>query len=226
MKGNLSRILWGIVLILLGIVWGINALGIAEINVFFEGWWTLFIIIPCAVSLFDSSENGKFGNLIGLIFGIVLLLACRDVISFDIIWKLFFPVIIICIGLSMVFTNSIKTKINEKIKTVNEGDLENIVVTFSEQNVNKNNEKFTGANLDSVFGSITLDLTTAKIENESVIKASAIFGGIEILVPNDIEVKVKSTAIFGGISNKAKNNNSKKVIYIDGLCLFGGIDIK
>ena len=33
---DLSRILWGIVLVLLGIIWGLNATGITNIDIFFE----------------------------------------------------------------------------------------------------------------------------------------------------------------------------------------------
>ena len=71
-----------------------------------------------------------------------------------------------------------------------------------------------------------LDLTNAKIKNEAVITASAIFGGIDIIVPKDVEVKVKSTPIFGGVSNKSKTKDAKKVIYVDALALFGSVDIK
>ena len=46
---NLSRILWGIVLIFIGVIWGLNRTGVADINIFFDGWWTLFIIVPSAI---------------------------------------------------------------------------------------------------------------------------------------------------------------------------------
>ena len=35
------NIIWGIVLILVGLVIGGNALGITNIDLFFDGWWTL-----------------------------------------------------------------------------------------------------------------------------------------------------------------------------------------
>ena len=42
---NVSNLLWGFVLIVLGIIFGLNSLEITNINVFFDGWWTLFIIV-------------------------------------------------------------------------------------------------------------------------------------------------------------------------------------
>lgn len=44
---NKKNIILGIILIALGIIFGGNALNLFSINVFFKGWWTLFIIIPC-----------------------------------------------------------------------------------------------------------------------------------------------------------------------------------
>lgn len=61
---NFSKILWGIVLILLGIAIGLNALNIVSINFFFRGWWTLIIIIPCLIDLFNSDGESKTGDLI------------------------------------------------------------------------------------------------------------------------------------------------------------------
>ena len=57
-----GNVLWGIVLIIIGLIIGGNALGIVNINIFFDGWWTLFIIIPCFIGLFKDDE--KTGNLI------------------------------------------------------------------------------------------------------------------------------------------------------------------
>ena len=54
---KIGNILWGIVLIGLGIVLGINALSIAYIDIFFDGWWTLFIIIPCFIGLFSDRDG-------------------------------------------------------------------------------------------------------------------------------------------------------------------------
>ena len=55
-----ENILWGIVLIILGLIIGGNTLGITNINIFFDGWWTLFIIVPCFIGLFKDSDKTAF----------------------------------------------------------------------------------------------------------------------------------------------------------------------
>ena len=43
---KIESILWGLVLIVVGVIIGLNTMGITNINIFFDGWWTLFIIVP------------------------------------------------------------------------------------------------------------------------------------------------------------------------------------
>lgn len=223
-----GNVLWGIVLIGIGLIIGGNALGITNINIFFDGWWTLFIIIPCFIGLFKDNE--KTGNLIGLLIGIVLLLACQDILSFDLIWKLAFPTILVIIGISIIFKDTIGGKVNSEIKKLNEkrSGENGYCATFSGQDVNFDGEKFTGADLTAVFGGIKCDLRNAIIESDVVINVSSTFGGIEIYVPSNVEIKIKSNSIFGGVSNKAntKPSENSHTIYVNGAAVFGGVEVK
>lgn len=223
-----SNILWGIVLILIGLIIGGNALGLTKINIFFDGWWTLFIIIPCFIGLFNESE--KTGNVIGLLIGVALLLGCQNILNFDLIWKLAFPTILIVVGLSIIFKDSLGGKVNDEIKKLNEkrNGENSYCATFSGQNINFNEEIFTGADLTAVFGGIKCDLRNAIIESDIVINASSTFGGIEIYVPSNVKIKIKSVPIFGGVDNKAntKTDENSHTIYINSTALFGGVEIK
>ena len=114
---RISNILWGFVLIIIGVIFGLNALNIADINIFFDGWWTLFIIVPCFIDLFKNES--KTGNIIGLIIGVALLLSCRGILDSGMIFKLMVPFILVCIGLSIIFKDSLNKKVKDKIKTLN-----------------------------------------------------------------------------------------------------------
>ena len=96
---NSKNIMWGIVLVVIGIVIGTNNLGITNIDVFFDGWWTLFIIVPCFIGLFSNED--KMGNIIGLLIGVILLLGVNDVIDFDKIWSLMATGVIIIIKMTL-----------------------------------------------------------------------------------------------------------------------------
>lgn len=223
---KISNLIWGLIFIIVGVVFGLNALGITDINIFFDGWWTLFIIVPCFIGLFNDDD--KSGNLIGLIIGVCLLLGCLDVIEFEIIWKLMVPFILVVIGLSFIFKDMLNSKIKKDIKKLNKNDLKECCACFSSQDLDFSNEEYKGSSLTAVFGGIKCNLKDAIIKEDVVINTTSIFGGITIYVPKDVNVKVSSTSIFGGVSDERKDKvkDSKHTIYVNATTMFGGVEIK
>lgn len=225
---RIGNILWGIVFIVVGLILGLNALEITNINIFFDGWWTLIIIIPCVIGLFKDIE--KIGDIVGIILGIILLLCCQDILNFRVIWKLLIPIILIIAGLCFIFKDTIGGKVAKEIKRLNtnkKGILE-YTATFSGQNINFDKQVFNGVNLNAIFGGIKCDLRNSAINSDQVINANSIFGSIDILVPNNVQVKIKSMPIFGGVSNKSSHmvNTEVPTLYINASCIFGGVEIK
>lgn len=224
----MKSILWGIALVIFGGLLGCRAAGILDFDLFFDGWWTLFIIVPCFIGVI-TEKGHRLGNLIGLLVGAMLLLACQDVVDFEIFWKLLIPAIIVIVGLSLIFKNAFNKQINSEIKKLSENiDGTEISAIFSGQNIDMKGEKFTGKKVSAVFGGLKLDLREAIIKEDAVIDASAIFGGIDIIVPANVNVKIKSSALFGGVKNNSKNLNDEKnpTVFINGSAMFGGIEIK
>ncbi|NLD87609.1 MAG: cell wall-active antibiotics response protein [Clostridiales bacterium] len=223
---KISRVIWGIVLVAAGVLFALNALDITNIDIFFDGWWTLFIIVPCGIGLITERE--KTGNIIGLAIGVFLLLSCQGILNFSMIWKLLIPAIIVIVGLKMVFTGLFGNKANDIIAKVKESGGETKVgcATFSSCDINYDGEVFEGAELSAIFGSTKCDLRNAVIEKDSAIQFTAIFGGIDILVPGNVNVKVSSNCIFGGVSNKTSAQKDSPTIYVSGICMFGGVEIK
>ena len=111
---KMGNILWGIILIVLGVIIGLKTLGICDINIFFKGWWTLFIIVPSFVSIIKDEE--KTWSLIAFLIGVALLLSSRDIIDFSLIWKLLLPIIFVIIGLTIIFKDSIKNEDKKELK--------------------------------------------------------------------------------------------------------------
>ena len=96
-----NNILWGIVLIVISGVLILNAFEITNIEIFFDGWWTLFIIIPSFIGLFENHD--RTASIIGMIIGVCLFLSCQNILNFEILWKLLIPVIILVVGVKMIF---------------------------------------------------------------------------------------------------------------------------
>ena len=93
--------------------------------------------------------------------------------------------------------------------------------------MNFDGQVFDGCELTAIFGGVECDLRRAIIEKDCHIRATAIFGGIDIRVPRGVNVKVSSTNIFGGTDDECDRDPSSDVtIYVEAVSIFGGVDIK
>ena len=223
-----KSIIWGIVLVVVGVIVALNALEITDIDIFFDGWWTLFIIIPCFIGIFTGRE--KFGSILGVAVGIFLLLCCQDILEFSMLWELGLPVIIVAVGLKMIFGGLFRKKSEKVLENIqiNGCEAKKFGAAFSGAQANFSGEMFYGTELNAIFGGVDCDLRGAFIEQDCVIKANAIFGGIDIYVPEGVNIKVHSTSIFGGVDSQNHKNSPENphTIFINANCLFGGVDIK
>ena len=213
-----SNVIWGLLLIALGVVFGLNALNITTINIFFTGWWTMFLIIPAIAGIVENKE--RRGNIILLIVGIILLLSARGILDISLISHLIIPILLIIFGILLI----LKKDDNGYISSEKNSNDEEIMVTFSNQTITID-EEIGNQKASAVFGKLTLDLTNAKFKKDTKLKLEAVFGNVVLILPEGLDIKVKSTPIFGGVDN-SYNKNGSKVIYIDADAVFGGVNIK
>lgn len=228
MKKNYSNVFWGIALILVGIGYGGQTLNLWDFNIFFPGWWTLFIILPSLFSMFEQRLN--VFNTFGLILGILLLLDSIDIINNVSIYKLVFPLIIILIGFSLLFSkknNFNKKKMNKN--TINgNGKIVKAYGILSGQTIKPLNQEFSGANTVSILGGVDIDLRMAIIKEDILITAVVILGGTDIFLPPNVNVVVSGIPVLGDIENRVNvcPIENAPTVYIDAVCVLGGLDIK
>ena len=226
MKKKTTDIIIGAVFIIAGIIFGGNALDLWDVNFFFSGWWTIFIILPCIISMINDGVDT--GNVIGLAIGVLLLLHAQGLRIPQYMWKLLVPAILVLVGLSIIFGSRHKKDFSVNINSSTNGGHAEYTSIFSHQDVNYAEKEFTGAEAVSIFGGMTLDLRYAHLTNDAVIDATSVFGGMDILVPADVNVKVNGTGIFGRTHNNVNKTEdmSMRTLYVNGTSIFGGIHIK
>lgn len=220
-----SRVMWGIVLVALGVIYSLKALDIVDIDLFFKGWWTLIIIIPSLISVL--TDNDKSGGIIGLSVGIVLLLACQGYLDLKILAKLAVPVLIIVIGLMMIFKNAFTKETKKAMKSIkNSGPMRSCTAVLSRKTDDSTDETFCGADYTAVLGTVESDITKAYYERDVIIKTKNVLGNISISVPAGVNVKVTSHSLFGGVKNPVQNSENNQItIYIEAICLLGNVEI-
>ncbi len=218
MREKLANILWGLVWIAIGVFVFGKVMGFWEVPVLFPGWWTLFLIVPGVIGMIKNGIRPV--NSIVLLCGVLLLLEQNRIIESGTFGKILIPGTFFIIGLCVLCRSlfgGTKHHYNGP---------KGYSATFAGNVVMPTEEPFQGCEADAVFGGLDLDLRGVTIEDGAVIEASAIFGGIDIKVPEGVNVKLKRTELFGGAKSYVGNRNDGPVLYVNALCMFGGVDIK
>ncbi len=231
MRNKISNMIWGLVFIVAGVGLAGNIFFDWNFEIFFDGWWTLFIIIPCLISIIRSGIS--VGSVGGVIIGVMILISYHVELSVS-LWDLMVPAILIIVGLGFIFQGAFRKSINVNHSGDTEGQSgstsygkRDYSAVFAGNKVRVTDE-FIGSSLNAVFGGITFDLRDAIINSDVEIAATAVFGGIDIYVPNGVSVKVNNMPVFGGVSNKTMQTTDPNAytIYLNSTTMFGGIDIK
>lgn len=229
MKKKITPVVWGIVLIVAGVMYGGDALGLWDFSLFFDGWWTLFLIVPSLVAIFtDGPRTDKF---IVLLLGVGMLLAEQDVVAWKTMWKLALPVLLVIIGVKLLFGRK-KTPVSDEAPVVVHigGDAaENTASVFSGDKVNYAGCNYTGSTHTAIFGGFDVDLRDAVITQDVVINATCIFGGGDIYLPPNVKLKMTGGLnLFGGSADKrtTRCEGDAPTVWLKAVCIFGGVDVK
>ena len=88
---------------------------------------------------------------------------------------------------------------------------------------------FKGGDVSSFMGGTELDLSQADINGIVRLDVTQVMGGTKIIVPPHWEVRSEVTALFAGFEDKRQQPaalNPDKVLVLQGMSLFGGIELK
>lgn len=221
-----SKIIGGIALVAFGIVWALELIDVISISL--EGWWALFVIVPCFINIFN--DRRKAGAIIGCGIGILLLLAARSIIPWNDIWKYMLCLVAVVWGLTLLFFSNKKSSVrrhnSEQAAPVVLDD--NIEVNFGKQEYSYDGQPFEGADVHVSFGFVGLDLRDADIRDGAVINVDCSFGGIQIRLPKGVCINNRIDTTLAGVDCDCctQPTDGAKTLCLKGHCNFGGIEIK
>jgi hypothetical protein len=89
-------------------------------------------------------------------------------------------------------------------------------------------EPFLGARLDAFCGGLSLDLREAVITEDEEIDNHTFMGGVELIVPDSLNVETKSRSFIGGVGNETVQapNENAPYIHVIASNMFGGVSIR
>jgi len=239
MRHTTAKWLVGIVIVIVGLNLILKTAGFG-FNLFFNGWWTLPLIIIGVASMINSALTPW--NFAMVVLGFWLLANQRSWIPSWLNSSYIIGAAIIGFGLLFIF-NPYNQTTNEQQKDEKRTDHHkkpfseharkddatspNYTAIFSGQEIKSIPSQLDGATLLAFFGGLSIDFRDAIINQDIIIDATALFGGLEIKFPTNVNVEVKSTPLFGGVENNIKSsaNVNKPTVTVRSLAVFGGIEI-
>ena len=225
-KNFLVRAFFGVTIVALGGVLLLRNLEIIKFdswNVFWGTVWAAGLVLAGLVTIVSSRKLlTRVWGLLLMAAGVSIGLNAYGVIDVS-IWKLFWPVVLIAVGLMMVF--SIGSANRKRAEESSTDDNEKVAIFYGEQSRVRGD--YTGGSATAIFGGVDLDLRQANIKDGAIIDVFTFCGGININLPDDVIVKNEVRGVLGGSDDKTMSKPSaKKTIYLRGECVLGGLEIK
>lgn len=113
--------------------------------------------------------------------------------------------------------------------TVNETYISSTSI-FSEEKMIVTTKNLQGGEIVNIFGGTDINLLHADIQGPIVIDLFQLFAGTKIIVPAHWKVHSKVVSIFGEVDDRRffqeNIQTEKKIIYLKGTSIFGGVTIK
>lgn len=219
MNKQITRPVLGLAIIGVGVLALLNALNITALNTLFEQWWPLFVIL-IGILMFINHPRQFVWPLIVVGGGVLLQLRELEIVTFN-VWSLFWPVMIISIGLSVLINRSASHP------DTNKKDLDDATSLLGGNAIKNESKDYKGGNASAIMGGVELDLRNATIKDEATLNVFAFWGGVTIKVPEGWAVKSKITPVAGGIDIKTKPvDKNAPILYLTGDVIMGGVEIK
>jgi len=118
----------------------------------------------------------------------------------------------------------------EATEGIPEGDYLDVNSLLGSNNRRVISKQFKGGRVSCIFGGAEIDLTQCDIEDTVVIDIVATFGGVDLTLPSNWNVRNEISVFLGGVDDKrrgyAQAGGATKTVILKGTVMFGGVEIK
>ncbi len=219
-----SKLVFGIVVLTLGVLWTLDNLGMLDASQILK-WWPIAALSWGLMRLTGIGVRQQtMPGFLWTIVGAVALLRVFGLVHFTIfaLW----PVFLIAMGASLIFRGSHPTS----WPGATQGGPRLTTFAFMAGAERKIvSQSFEAAEVSAVMGGATIDLRSATLaNNRAVIDAFAMWGGIELVVPVGWRVMGEVTAILGGFqdSTAPPTDPNAPTLVVRGTAMMGGIEVR
>lgn len=205
------RVWVGLVLLALGVFGILDATDVLDSGAAVGRWWPVALVGLGLVAM-AAQRRVSLGPVVITLAGLVLLMGSLGWATGDVLW----PTVLVCAGIAVL----VGLRRHHGTRTP--------VAVFGGTTTRERTQHLRHADVSAIFGGATLDLRQAQVDSEASIDAFALFGGVEVLVPEGWRVSVGGLPFMGGIVDKTENDglsDDAPVLTVNGTALFGAVEI-
>jgi predicted membrane protein len=224
-SGGGTRIVFGAILVLIGLLLLLSQMRVLHFWDFVGTWWPSILIVLGLWHWANRRFRPSAWALLLILLGVFL-----QAVELDLLGRRGFGVmaggLLIILGLWILLRHA-----RTRVETVSDADSVDQWTIFGGVEEALNTQRFTGGTVSVAFGGVELDLRQAALAPGGVtLNLTAIFGGIEVRVPENWHVIVDGTAILGGVEDKTGTVSPDKLLpdaslRIRAVTIFGGVEI-
>ncbi len=217
------QLVLGILVRVLGTLFTLDNLDLLNVGNYFRFWPVLVIVLGFVQVSQPSEAPSRVLGLALILGGVLILLRNLDVIHFR-IWD-FWPLILVFLGVAMVWG------VFQRRRDLSRGEKSTITAIAVLGGVQRtcSAQDFRGGELTAIMGGCEIDLRDADMQaEEAALYTFALWGGIEIKVPESWTVIIEGLPLMGGFDERthAAKDGPKKTLRIKGLAIMGGVEIR
>ncbi len=246
------QLIVGLLIIFVGVVFTLDELGIAPAINYLRFWPTALIAIGVVKMLQARDGGGAFAGLLFTLVGVWLQAEELNIIHIR-LWQIW-PLALVLFGGYLVWQGlagrepgrpspasgaafsepgdrrppTTEWGGDDPARVVDANSTLSAMAILGGVSRGNNSRAFRGADLLAIMGGCQLDLRQAAIHGEAVIEVFAMWGGIEIRVPEDWTVASHIVPLMGGVEDKTRPPQGATThrLILRGFAIMGGVEIK
>ena len=233
-----GRVLFGVLVIAVGVLFLVDKAGIAELDSLLD-WWPSLIILYGAWRLIANRFRSLFLPLLLIFGGVVLQLRELDTADvFSTIW----PAFLIALGVAIVIggmrsrnrrqrggssSHSASTIIDVDLGAPADADDGTLHAVAGSQDRIVSGDFYDGS-INVVMGNGTLDMRDATIvDKPATLEVSVVMGEVKVRVPTEWNVRIVNSSQIGDTKDtrRSQNNSDDPDLIIRGSVTMGSLQI-
>ena len=224
-RGVTPQLILGVMVITVGVLLTLDNLELVDAGRYLR-FWPIGMIALGLAKLWHSrhGQGGPFGGFLLTTVGTWLLLEQTAIVRLS-FWDMW-PTLLVLFGGFLVWQGLSGPR--PRPSAANANTTVTAIAVLGSVVRGNNSPAFRGGELTAVLGGCELDLRHAAIDGEAVIEVFALWGGIEIRVPEDWTVVSHVTAVLAGVEDKTRPSQtaSRHRLVLRGIVVMAGIEIK